>query len=424
VIVAQSELIAPRRVAITGVGVVSCLGHEYAQVVDALRNGVSGLCAMPEWESLGIKSRVAGAIVDFESKLRRSSIPKKLLLTISEGSRYCCVASLDAVRDSGLTDADVQSERTACIVGTGIGSVDSIYTGGRQVHSGEISKVSPFVVLQAMASSSSAAVANMLKIHGRSFSVSSACSTSSHAIGTAYELVRFGVVDRAIAGGGEEVHPLITAGFQALRFALASKYNDDPKGASRPYDRARDGFVVGGGSGIVVLEALEQALARGARVRAEIVGFGTSSDGFDMVMPEPNGVHAAKCMRNAIQGSGIRPGDIGAVNTHGTATVKGDLAEVTAMKDVFGDTLPPFSSTKSMTGHPLGAAGALETIFCVGMLEHGFIAPSINIEELDPDFAGLPVVTTPKITSLDSILSNSFGFGGTNASLLLKAFRN
>lgn len=403
---------------------VSCLGHEYSQVVDALRNGVSGLRAMPEWESLGIKSRVAGTIVDFEPKLRQSSIPKKLLLAMSAASKYCCVASLDAVRDSGLSDVDVQSERTACIVGTGIGSVGSIYAGGLQVHSGEIAKLSPFVVLQAMASSSSAAVANLLKIHGRSFSVSSACSTSSHAIGTAYELIRLGVVDRAITGGGEEVHPLIAAAFQALRFALATKYNNDPKGASRPYDSARDGFVLGGGSGIVVLEALDHAVKRGAHVRAEIVGFGTSSDGFDMVMPEPHGVHAAKCMRNAIQGSGISLGDIGAVNTHGTATVKGDLAEITAMKEVFDGAMPPFSSTKSMTGHPLGAAGALETIFCVGMLEHGFIAPSINIERLDPNFAGLPIVTTPRSVSIDSILSNSFGFGGTNASLLLKAFRN
>jgi 3-oxoacyl-[acyl-carrier-protein] synthase-1 len=412
----------PRRVAITGVGLVSCLGHDYAQVVKALQSGASGLRAMPEWESLGLKSRVAGAIVDIEAKLERASIPKKLRFALSEGSKYCCIASLDAVGDSGLSEADVQSDRTACIVGTGIGSVESIYAGGLQVHSGEIAKLSPLVVLKGMASSSSAAVANLLKIHGRSYSISSACSTSSHSIGTAYELIRYGIVDRAIAGGGEEVHPLIAAAFQALRFALASKYNDHPERASRPYDVARDGFVVGGGAGIVVLEALDQALARGARVRAEIIGFGTSSDGFDMVMPEPTGIHAAKCMRSAIQGSGIGPREVGAINTHGTATLKGDLAEVTAMKDVFDGKPPPFSSTKSMTGHPLGAAGALEAIFCVGMLEHNFIAPSINIDELDPDFSGLPVVTTPRFVELDTILSNSFGFGGTNASLLLKAF--
>jgi len=367
---------------------------------------------------------VAGAIVNFQAKLEGAFIPKKLLFAMSEASQYCCVAALDAVSDSGLSEIDVQSDRTACIVGTGIGSVESIYTGGRQVHTGDIAKLNTFTVLKGMASSSSAAVANLLKIHGRSYSISSACATSAHSIGTAYELIRYGVVDRAVAGGGEEVHPLIASGFQALRFALTSKYNDRPEQASRPYDIARDGFVVGGGAGIVVLEALDQALARGARVRAEIIGFAANSDGFDMALPEPTGAHAAKCMLSAIQGSGISPREVGAVNTHGTATLKGDLAEVLAMKEAFDGKLPPFSSTKSMTGHPLGAAGALEAIFCVGMLEHSFIAPSINIDTLDPDFVGLPVVSTTRFTELDTILSNSFGFGGTNASLLLKAFRN
>ncbi|HTQ72733.1 MAG TPA: beta-ketoacyl-[acyl-carrier-protein] synthase family protein [Burkholderiales bacterium] len=414
---------ASRRVAITGVGLVSCLGHEYPRVVEALRAGASGVRGMPEWEGLGLKSRVAGAIAGVESKLERTPIPKRLLPTMSEASKYCCIAALDAVGDSGLSEAEVQSDATACIVGTGIGSVESIYAGGRQVYAGEISKLSPFVVLKGMASSSSAAVANLLKVHGRSYSISSACSTSSHSIGTAYELIRNGLVERVIAGGGEEVHPLITAGFQALRFALSSKYNDTPERASRPYDRERDGFVIGGGAGIVVLEALDLALARGARVRAEVIGFGTSSDGFDMVMPEPTGAHAAKCMLSAMRDAGIGPGDVGAVKTHGTSTSKGDLAEVIAMKTVFGGALPPFSSTKSMTGHPLGAAGALETIFCVAMLEHGFIAPSINIETLDPDFEGLPVVRSTRQTELRTILSNSFGFGGTNASLLLAGFR-
>ena len=414
----------PRRVAITGVGLISCLGHDYAQVVRALREGVSGVRAMPEWESLGLKSRVAGAIVGVDAKLERSPLPKKLLPAMSEAAKYCCIASLDAVNDSGLSETDVQSDRTACIVGTGIGSVETVYNGGHQVYSGQIAKLNPFTVLKSMASSSSAAVANLLKVHGRSYSISSACSTSSHSIGTAYELIRYGIIDRAVAGGGEEVHPLITSGFQALRLALSTKYNDRPEQASRPYDVSRDGFVIGGGAGIIVLEALDQALARGARVRAELIGFGTTSDGFDIVMPEPSGTHAAKCMLGAIQGSGISPREVGAVNTHGTATLKGDLAEVTAMREVFDGRLPPFSSTKSMTGHPLGAAGGLEVIFCVGMLEHNFIAPSINIETLDPDFEGLPIVMTQNSTQIDTILSNSFGFGGTNASLLLKAFRN
>jgi 3-oxoacyl-[acyl-carrier-protein] synthase-1 len=391
--------------------------------VEAIRNGMSGLRAMPDWESLGLKSRVAGAITGIDEKLERTPLPKKLLPAMSEASKYCCIASLDAVKDSGLSDSDLQSNETACIVGTGISSVEAIYTGGVQVHSGQIGKLNPFTVLKSMGSSPSAAVANLLKIHGRSYSISSACATSSHSIGTAYELIRSSIVDRAIAGGGEEVHALITAGFQALRYALSTKYNDRPEQASRPYDAARDGFVIGGGAGMIVLEALDDALARGARVRAELIGFGTSSDAFDMVMPEPSGVQAARCMLASIQGGGIAPREVGAVNTHGTATVKGDLAEVAAMKEVFDGRLPPFSSTKSMTGHPLGAAGALETIFCVAMLEHGFIAPSINIDILDPEFEGLPIVTTPNSTRIDSVLSNSFGFGGTNASLLLRAFR-
>ncbi len=414
----------PRSVAITGVGLVSCLGHDYQQVVRALQAGTSGVRAMPEWESLGLKSRVAGSIRDLGPKLEASSIPKKLLPALSEASKYCCIAALDAVADAGLSKADLESDRTACIVGTGIGSVETIYAGARQVHAGEIGRLSPFTVLKSMASASSAAVANLLRIHGRSYSISSACSTSSHGIGTAFELIRGGIIDRAIAGGGEEVHPLIASAFQALRLALATKYNDRPEQASRPYDVARDGFVVGGGAGIVVLEALDQARARGARVRAEIIGFGATSDGFDMVMPDPTGRQAAACMLAAIRSGGLTPGEVGAVKTHGTATIKGDLAEVVAMREAFSGRLPPFSSTKSMTGHPLGAAGALETIFCVGMLEHQFVAPTINIESLDPDFAGLPLVTTSTATKIETILSNSFGFGGTNASLLFKAFRN
>jgi len=414
---------APRRVVITGVGIVSCLGHDYAQVTEAVRAGKSGLQGMPAWEEFGIKSLVAGPIQNIDAKLEQTPIPKRLLPAMSEAAKYCCIASIDAVKDSGLSEAEVQSDRTACIVGTGISSVESLYTGSHQVYSGQISKLSPFTVLKGMASSSSAAVANLLKMHGRSYSISSACSTSSHTIGTAFELIRAGLVDRAVAGGGEEVHPLIAAGFHALRFALSTKYNHTPTQASRPYDIGRDGFVVGGGAGALVLETLDQALARGARVHGEIVGFGATSDGFDMVLPEPEGKWAAKCMRAAIEDAHLSPDEIDAVNTHGTSTTKGDLAEVIALKEVFAGKPPPFSSTKSMTGHPLGAAGALEAIFCVAMLEHGFIAPSINIETLDPDFEGMPIVTQRNSTAIDTILSNSFGFGGTNASLLLSVFR-
>lgn len=412
-----------RRVVVTGVGLVSCLGHDYQQVVNALRNGVSGVRRMPEWEQLGLKSRVAGAIVGVAEKIESTPIPKRLLPAMSEAAKYCCIAALDAVRDASLPESDLQSSKTACIVGTGIGSVESIYAGATQVYSGQVGKMSPFTVLRGMGSSSSAAVANVLKVHGRSYSISSACSTSSHTIGTAYELIRSGIVDRAIAGGGEEVHPLITSGFQALRLALSTKYNDKPQQASRPYDAARDGFVIGGGAGILVLEALQDALARGARPRAEVIGFGATSDGHDMVMPEPNGKHAADCMRAAIKDAGIPIDEVDAINTHGTSTSIGDIAEVQAMRNVFSNRVPPFSSTKSMTGHPLGAAGALEAIFCIGMLEQGFIAPSINIEALDSEFEGLPIVRTTNATSVETMLSNSFGFGGTNASLLFRSVR-
>jgi 3-oxoacyl-[acyl-carrier-protein] synthase-1 len=408
-----------RRVAITGVGLVSCLGNDYDQVVSVLREGRSGLKYMSEWEPLGIKSLVAGAIADFESKLESVAIPKRLLSAMSTAATYCCTAAHDAVADAGLGPEDVASPRTACIMGSGISSVQAVYEGGDLVYNGNIARVSPYTVLRSMASSASAAVSNFLGIHGRSYSISSACATSAHSIGSAYELIRYGIADRAIAGGGEEVHPLITASFQAMRMALSQKYNNSPQTASRPYDRGRDGFVIGGGGGALVLEDMELALARGARIRAELIGFGTTSDGYDLVLPDKTGHWAAECMRHAISDAGLRADEISLVNTHGTGTIRGDVAEVVAMKSVFGPMyVPPFSSTKSMTGHPLGAAGALEAIFSVAMLENSFIAPSINIENLDPEFSGMNIVTEPLAMPVYTVMSNSFGFGGTNASLV------
>ena len=407
-----------RRVAITGVGLVSCLGNDYDQVVSALRTGKSGLKHMPEWEPLGIKSLVAGAINDFDSKLESVAIPNRLLSAMSTAAKYCCTAAHDAVTDAGWGPDEIGSPRTACIMGSGISSVQAVYEGADLVYTGRIARFSPYTVLKSMASSTSAAVSNFLSMHGRSYSISSACATSAHSIGSAYELVRYGIADRAIAGGGEEVHPLITASFQALRMALSQKYNSSPQTASRPYDQGRDGFVIGGGGGVLILEDMDLALARGARIRAELIGFGATSDGYDLVLPDQTGQWGAECMRQAIADAGIRADEISAVNTHGTGTMRGDVAEVVAMKDVFGaDSVPPFSSTKSMTGHPLGAAGVLEAIFSVAMLENDFIAPSINIENLDPAFAGLNIVTETVDTPLHTVLSNSFGFGGTNASL-------
>jgi 3-oxoacyl-[acyl-carrier-protein] synthase-1 len=273
-----------------------------------------------------------------------------------------------------------------------------------------------------MASSSSAAVANLLKIKGRSYSLSSACATSAHNIGHAYELIRAGVLNRAIAGGGEDTAELIAAAFQGLRLALSTHYNDTPTEASRPFDANRDGFVISGGGGIVVLEDLDEAVARGARIRAEVLGYAANSDGFDLVLPEPEGAQAGACMRAAISDAGIEPTAIDYVNTHGTSTIHGDIAEVKAIRTTFGDRVPPFSSTKSMTGHGIGAAGALELIFCIGMMEQGFIAPSINIDTPDPAVEGLPVVTETRHQALTTVLSNNFGFGGTNASLVIRRF--
>ena len=408
-----------RRVAVTGVGLVSCLGNDYQQVSEALRVGRSGLRYMPEWEPFGIKSLVAGAIADLESKLDAVAIPKRLLSAMSTAAMYCCTAAHDAAADACLTREEIESPRTACIVGSGIGSVQSVYEGGNLVYTDRIARVSPYTVLKSMASSTSAAVSNFLGMHGRSYSISSACATSAHSIGSAYELIRCGIADRAFAGGGEEVHPLITASFQALRMALSQKYNSSPQTASRPYDLGRDGFIIGGGSGILVLEDMDRALARGARIRAELVGFGATSDGYDLVLPDQTGRWSAECMRQALADACFRADEIDLINTHGTGTVRGDVAEVVAMKDVFGpSTVPAFSSTKSMTGHPLGAAGALEAIFSIAMLENSFIAPSINIENLDPTFSGLNIVMQSTDAPLRTVMSNSFGFGGTNASLI------
>jgi len=409
-----------RRVAITGVGLISCLGHDYAGVIARLRRGESGIQAVPEWAQFGIKSLIGGRIEGLEEKRARTPLPKKLLLGMSDAALYCSLAAADAVADAGLPEGELADSRTACIVGSGTGSVAAVYAGAKLAYAGQIRRMHPFTVLRCMASSASAAVANLLGVRGPSYSISSACATSAHNIGHALQLIRAGVVDRAVAGGGEDFHEMVTASFQGLRVALSTRYNETPTRASRPYDAARDGFVIAGGGGIVVLEALEQARARGARVRAELAGFGASSDGYDLVLPEPAGVQAAACMERALADAGAERGEVDYVNTHGTSTVAGDLAETRALRELFGDAVPPFSSTKSMTGHAIGAAGAHELIYCVGMLEQGFLAPSINVETPDPGVAGLPLVTSAREAAPALVLSNNFGFGGTNASLVLR----
>lgn len=409
-----------RRVAVTGVGLISCLGHDYETATRALREGRSGVRAMPEWGRHGLKSQVAGAVVDLDAKVKGARLPKSLALGMSDAARFCALAALDAVADAGLSAEELAHPGTGCFVGSGVASCETIYRAAELYHTGRLRRADPFTVLRSMSSSPSAAVANLLGIRGRSYSVSSACATSAHNVGHAYELIRHGTLDRAVAGGGEEVSDLLAAAFSTMRFALSTRYNDAPTRASRPYDAGRDGFVVSGGAAVVVLEELTAARSRGARVRCEIAGFGATSDGFDMVLPEPSGEQAAAGMAAALRDAELGPEDVGYVNTHGTSTPDGDVAEVRALCRVFGSRVPPFSSTKSMTGHGLGAAGALELVFCTSMLEQGFMAPSINVDDPDPEVAELPLVTRSHEAAFDTALSNSFGFGGTNATLVLR----
>lgn len=410
-----------RRVVVTGIGLVSCLGHDYASVLDALRAGRSGVRRVPDaWLGRGLKSLVVGPIENLEEKQQGAGIAKKLLPGMSDAARFCCIASKDAIDDAGWSENELHSAQTICIVGTGVGSVDAVQQAAHLYYSDRIRRVDPYTILRCMSSSSSAAVANFLKIRGRSYSLSSACATSAHNIGHAVELIRAGVAQRAVAGGGEDISELITAAFQGLRLALSTRYNDTPTRASRPYDADRDGFVVSGGAGIVTLEELEQARARGAEIYGEILGYAANSDGFDTVLPEPEGRQVAACMRTALDDAGVEPDEIDYVNTHGTSTIHGDVAEVRGMQQVFGASMPSFSSTKSMTGHGIGAAGSLELIFCLGMMEQGFIAPSINVDTPDPAVAGLPLVTETEQMPLNTVMSNNFGFGGTNATLVIR----
>jgi 3-oxoacyl-[acyl-carrier-protein] synthase-1 len=409
-----------RRVVVTGLGLVSCLGNDYPTALEALEAGRSGIRAMPEWGRYGLKSLVAGTIPDLDAKKESAALPKKLVPAMSDAALFCSIAAQDAVADAGLSEAELNKVTTGCIVGSGVGSVDSVSNAAQLYFDNRVRRIDPYAVLRCMSSSASTAVANLLKIRGRSYSLSSACATATHNIGHAYELIRDGALDSAVAGGGEDVSDLVTAAFQALRLALSTRYNETPTRASRPYDADRDGFVIGGGGGIVVLEELESARARGARIRAEIIGFGATSDGYDAVLPEPEGKQAGACMQMALDEADCQPSDIEYVNTHGTSTIHGDVAEVRAMQLVFGKEMPLFSSTKSMTGHSIGAAGALELIFCIGMLERGFVAPSINVENPDPVVEGLPLVTETLRRPLTTVLSNNFGFGGTNAALVIR----
>jgi 3-oxoacyl-[acyl-carrier-protein] synthase-1 len=399
-----------RRVVITGMGIVSCLGNDPATVAQALRAGTSGIRAMPEYADLGLRARIAGEPrIDLEARIDR-----KLRRFMGQAAGYAYVALADAIASAHLTPDQVSHPRTGLVMGSGGSSiVDQIETAD-VVRAAGVRKVGPYRVTRTMASTVSACLATAFRIQGLSYSIASACATSAHCIGAAAEQIQLGKLDVVFAGGGEEVHWGQTAQFDAMG-ALSTQYNDAPARASRPYDADRDGFVIAGGGGAVVVEALEHAQKRGAPVLAEIVGYGATSDGVDMVAPSGEG--AVRCMRQALA---TVDGGVDYLNTHGTSTPLGDIAELGAVQTVFGERMPPFSSTKSLSGHALGAAGVHEAIYCLLMLQGGFIAGSINVETPDPALGNAPLVTATRDARLTTVMSNSFGFGGTNACLVLR----
>jgi 3-oxoacyl-[acyl-carrier-protein] synthase-1 len=397
-----------RRVVVTGLGVVSSIGNNKTEVAGALRAGTSGIERCDEYAELGFRSHVHGSInIDLDQHIDR-----KVRRFMGDGAAYTYVAMQQAIEDAGLEAGDVSCERTGVVMGSGGPSTSN------QVQAADIARgkgpkrVGPYMVPRCMSSTVAANIATAFKIKGLSYSISSACSTSAHCIGNGCELIQMGKQDVVLAGGGEELHWTLTVLFDAMG-ALSSRYNDTPEQASRPYDAHRDGFVISGGGGVVVLEDLEHAKARGAKIYAEVTGYAATSDGADMVAPSGEG--AVRCMRLAMQNLGNTPVDY--INAHGTSTPAGDIVELTAMREVFGADLPKVSSTKSLTGHSQGATGVHEAIYSLIMMEQGFVAPSANIEELDPEAENFPLVRETEVTTLNCVMSNSFGFGGTNASL-------
>ncbi|HBE2280911.1 TPA: beta-ketoacyl-ACP synthase I, partial [Escherichia coli] len=398
-----------KRAVITGLGIVSSIGNNQQEVLASLREGRSGITFSQELKDSGMRSHVWGNV-----KLDTTGlIDRKVVRFMSDASIYAFLSMEQAIADAGLSPEAYQNNpRVGLIAGSGGGSPRFQVFGADAMRGPRgLKAVGPYVVTKAMASGVSACLATPFKIHGVNYSISSACATSAHCIGNAVEQIQLGKQDIVFAGGGEELCWEMACEFDAMG-ALSTKYNDTPEKASRTYDAHRDGFVIAGGGGMVVVEELEHALARGAHIYAEIVGYGATSDGADMVAPSGEG--AVRCMKMAMHGVDI---PIDYLNSHGTSTPVGDVKELAAIREVFGDKSPAISATKAMTGHSLGAAGVQEAIYSLLMLEHGFIAPSINIEELDEQAAGLNIVTETTDRELTTVMSNSFGFGGTNATL-------
>ena len=400
-----------KRIVITGVGIVSCLGNNQNEVYDSLLNTKSGIGFSEEYKKYNFKSQICGV-----PKIKvEDHIDRKIIRFMGEGSAYNYIAMKEAVTDSGLEEKDVSNETTGIIMGSGGPSVKNVVHAVDSTRDVGPKKMGPFVVPRTMASTVSATLAVPFKIKGVNYSISSACATSGHCIGNGMELIQSGKQKIIFAGGGEEIHWAMSAMFDAMT-ALSSKYNETPETASRPYDKSRDGFVIAGGAGVIVLEELEHAKARGAKIYAELTGYGATSDGYDMVAPSGEG--AVRCMKMSLKTARNK---IDYINTHGTSTTVGDITELRAVKEAFGDSIPKISSTKSLTGHPLGAASVHEAIYCLIMMKNNFIAASANITEMDDEAKKFPIVTkVERNVTLNSVMSNSFGFGGTNATLIFE----
>lgn len=400
-----------RRVVVTGMGIVSCLGNTKETVTDSLRNSVSGIKFNESYRDMGLRSQVSGSVdIDLEALIDR-----KYKRFMGDAASYAYLSMQHAIEDAGLEEQHISSTRTGLIAGSGGASSSNIVWGADTLRKRGVRRIGPYLVPRAMSSTVSACLATHFEILGLNYSVTSACATSTHCIGAAVEQIQWGKQDVMFAGGGEEENWSLAMMFDGMG-ALSSSYNDQPATASRAYDANRDGFVIAGGGGMVVLEELEHARARGARIYAEVVGYGASSDGYNMVAPSGKG--AVRCMQQALE---TAEGPIDYINTHGTSTPTGDIAELDAMREVFDGQVPPFSSSKSLCGHSLGATGVQEAIHCLLMMEHGFMAGSANITELDPGAEGLPVLLeTRENKPLNRVMTNNFGFGGTNASLVFQ----
>ena len=396
---------------ITGMGIISPIGNSVAEVKDSLWHGKSGIEFNSEYEEFGLRSQVCGSI-DADV----SGIDRKVKRFMGTGAMWNYLAMQQAIADSGLADNEVSNDRVGLIMGSGGASTDHMMVLADTVREQGIKRLGPYFVPKVMSSTNSATLATPFKIRGVNYTITSACATSTHCIGNAYELISMGRQDRVFAGGGENLHWTLTSSFDAMG-ALSSGSNANPEKASRPFDRDRDGFVIAGGAGVVVLESLDVALARGANILAEVVGYAATSDGYDMVAPSGEG--AARCMQQTIASV---DGNIDYINAHGTSTKVGDAAELGAIAKVFGDNIPLISSTKSQTGHSLGAAGVHEMIYTLIMLRDGFIAPTINLDNVDPELAQYPLVAERVEKELTRVLTNNFGFGGTNASIALAKY--